>query len=192
VAKVRSPLWSPEAWGQLGKSVVFQRGRAGNIARAYVIGKVARTERQEQLRRAMSQAARWWREARWTANDLAAWELAAAQEPRPMNGQNLFVRYAVAAALAGKDWAVMRDLQYGRNAAGTDWWVSVAPVGFDGALIRWGATPGAMGYTQWVNASGGRLEYGEGFAGMSEVWVMWEVGSAAMEGRTGLVRVTAG
>lgn len=92
MAKVRAPLLSFSASGQIAETLVYFTWKGINAVRQYVIPTNPRSALQIVQRGYFSDAVDEWHETKYTAADIAAWNRYAGILADPMSGFNAFVK----------------------------------------------------------------------------------------------------
>lgn len=144
MAKLKGPLFSLEASGQLGKFAVYFPWKGLKVVRVHVVPTNPRSAAQTIQRGYVTAANAVWHATGWTVADLAAWNKAASTDARVMTGPNKFSSEYLIVAVALGTWA---DLWDGRDAAaaGTDRELRVKGVaGLLQTRVRWGLRATAM------------------------------------------------
>lgn len=117
MAKVKLPLVSLEARGQIGKALVYFPWKGVNAVREYVIPTNPRTPDQLTQRGYLGDAVQAWHDASYTADDHTAWERYATTLAKPMTGFNSMVRRYITVRLIPKTWQALRDLAIDTTAS---------------------------------------------------------------------------
>ena len=104
MAKVTGPLFSLTARGKLANSLVYMNWKGIDDVRQYVVPANPKTAGQQQQRGYFTDGVTDWHTAGYTADDVAAYDLAALAEKLPMSGFNIHEKYYVDAVVAGKTW----------------------------------------------------------------------------------------
>ena len=102
MAKVKGPLLSMDARGQLGKSLVFLGWKGIKTVRSHVTPANPRSAGQITQRGRMGNAVFQWHANYKLPADIAAFNLAASLEAKIMSGFNYFAKGFIAAYVAGK------------------------------------------------------------------------------------------
>jgi len=102
MAKVRTPLLSIDASGQLGKSLVFLRWKGIRDVRKYVIPANPRTNLQQAQRSRFQLAVQAWHSVGMTGTDKEAWGRYSSVSGRIQSGFNAFVQWFVKTKLQNK------------------------------------------------------------------------------------------
>ena len=104
MAKVTGPLFSLTARGKLANSLVYMNWKGIDDVRQYVVPANPRTAGQQTQRGYFTAGVTDWHTAGYTADDVAAYDLAALAEKLPMSGFNIHEKYYVDAVVAGLTW----------------------------------------------------------------------------------------
>ena len=104
MAKVVGPLFSMSASGKLAKSLVYMSWKGIADVRQYVVPANPKTAGQQTQRGYFTSAVDDWHTAGYTADDVAAYNLAALAEKLPMSGFNIHQKYYVDAVVAALTW----------------------------------------------------------------------------------------
>jgi len=105
MAKVKSPLLSLSASGQIAKSLVFSSWKGIADVRQYVIPANPKSDDQKTQRGFLKSAVDLWHAVTRNAADAVAFNIAAALESKPMSGFNYFCKSVIAALKA--DYAAL-------------------------------------------------------------------------------------
>lgn len=110
MAKLKAPLMSFGASGQIAKAVVYFPWKGVNAAREYVVPFNPKSQAQRDQRDLMTNALTEWHGALYTAADSIAWNRYAGILADIMSGFNAFVRTHIKEALLTNDWERMRNV----------------------------------------------------------------------------------
>lgn len=110
MAKVKAPLLSMEARGQLAKQVVHFPWKGINAVREYVIPANPKTQGQRDQRTHLTAAVTEWHAAAYTAADATAWNRLAGIAAKIMSGFNRMVQEHVKEAISGNTWERMTNV----------------------------------------------------------------------------------
>ncbi|GAI02841.1 unnamed protein product, partial [marine sediment metagenome] len=88
MAKVRAPLMSFDARGQLAKSLVYLGWKGLKTVRQYVIPANPKTDDQQQQRGYFTNAVDQWHTDGFTSDDVKAWNLLALALKKVLSGFN--------------------------------------------------------------------------------------------------------
>ena len=144
MAKVKSPLLSFGASGQIGKSLVFMTWKGIADVRQYVIPANPRSAGQIAQRSLMTDAVALWHSTTRNLADIAAFGVAAAIEMKPMSGFNSFCKRVVNAYIADLAPIIPYTFTTPVNAAGTIG-ISVFIAGNNASFYHIGTKPNVMG-----------------------------------------------
>lgn len=138
MAKVEAPLFSFGARGKLANSVVYFPWKGVNAIRSWVIPANPKTASQRTQRGRMSDAVDAWHSARYTADDVSAWNRYAGVLEQIMSGFNAMVKTLVKEAIIGNAWEPMRNCT--TSGVGTDrFTVRLEKVrGGNAPILHWG------------------------------------------------------
>lgn len=92
MAKVKAPLLSFSASGQIAKALVYFTWKGIGVVRQHVIPANPQTPLQDIQRGYFGDAVDEWHDTKYTASDVAAWNRYAAILAKPMSGFNAFVK----------------------------------------------------------------------------------------------------
>ncbi len=109
MAKVKGPLFSLSASGQIAKTLVYGDWKGIDVVRKYVIPANPRTAGQQQQRAYFAAAVEDWHTDGFTAIDVAAWNLYALAQKVAASGFNMLVKLKVAAAVAAETWVALYE-----------------------------------------------------------------------------------
>jgi len=104
MAKVKGPLLSISARGQIAKSLVFLSWKGLDTVRKYVIPANPKSADQQTQRGYFSDAIDAWHTDGYNTLDVAAWNLFATAQKAVASGYNMFVKYYIAAKVATQTW----------------------------------------------------------------------------------------
>lgn len=111
MAKVKAPLMSFEARGQLAKSIVHFPWKGINAVREYVIPANPKTDAQLAQRDHMRNALSEYHAASYTSLDMTAWSRYSGTLAKIMSGFNAMVKEYITRAIAGRTWGRLADVQ---------------------------------------------------------------------------------
>ncbi len=109
MAKVKGPLFSLSAGGQLAKTLVYGDWKGIDWVRQYVIPANPKTADQQEQRGFFTAAVEAWHVDGYTEDDVKAWNLLALTIKEALSGFNVFVRLKVLAAVAVETWGALTD-----------------------------------------------------------------------------------
>lgn len=101
MAKLVAPLFSFSARGQLAKTLVYSGWKGIDDVRSYVVPANPRTADQQTQRSYFTDGVDLWHSTGLVADDVTAWNRAAANSPKPQSGFNLFVSNVISYRMAG-------------------------------------------------------------------------------------------
>ena len=119
MAKVKGPLFSLSAHGQIAKTLVYMDWKGIDDVREYVIPANPKTAGQQTQRGYFSAAVEDWHTDGFTALDVAAWNLYALAQKVAASGLNMLVKLKVNAAVEAETWRKLVDITIGTPAAAT-------------------------------------------------------------------------
>lgn len=189
MAKLKAPLMSLGAAGQLGKSIVFFPWKGLDCVREYVIPSNPNTTAQQTQRAYMTAAVAAFHAALYTALDMTGWNRLAGVLAGAMSGFNAMIRYHIAEDKAGGTWEEVKDmLTSGVGAAGFG--VQVDKVsGGNAPTVHYGTTKTFMPNTSVMADQGGNV-WAVALAGLSGDTLYYfyiDCGAAGVDyGRTGI------
>ena len=109
MAKVKGPLFSLSASGQIAKTLVYGDWKGIDIVRKYVIPANPNTAGQQTQRGYFASAVEDWHTDGFTAIDVAAWNLYALAQKVAASGFNMLVKLKIACAVAAETWVPLVD-----------------------------------------------------------------------------------
>ena len=109
MAKVKGPLFSLSASGQIAKTLVYGDWKGIDIVRKYVIPANPNTSGQQTQRGYFANAVEDWHTDGFTAIDVAAWNLYALAQKVAASGFNMLVKLKIACAVAAEAWVPLVD-----------------------------------------------------------------------------------
>jgi len=104
MAKLRAPLFSFGASGQIAKALVYFPWKGIAAVRSYVVPANPDTQAQKDQRALMTAAVAEWHGAAYTAADITAWDRLAGIGAKIMSGFNDMVRRHIVEALLTNVW----------------------------------------------------------------------------------------
>ncbi|MBA7569658.1 hypothetical protein ES695_01875 [Candidatus Atribacteria bacterium 1244-E10-H5-B2] len=116
MAKVKGPLFSLDARGQIAKTLVYMGWKGKKDVREYVIPANPKTELQKKQRAYFKTAVGEWHTSGFTADDVKAWNLLALALKEALSGFNIYLRLKLDALIDLVDWTPI----YGVSIAATD------------------------------------------------------------------------
>ena len=111
MAKLKAPLLSFGARGQIAKSAVYFPWKGVDAVREYVIPANPRSTAQVTQRGYLTYGVARWHDATYTEADLIAWNRYAGIQPTAMSGFNVMVKNIIAIRLDGFMATRMSDIQ---------------------------------------------------------------------------------
>jgi hypothetical protein len=138
MAKVKAPLFSFGARGQLAETLVYFPWKGLDVVRSYVIPANPNSAGQQTQRGYMTAAVADWHDIGLTALDVTAWNRHAATRPSPMSGFNSFCKDHL-------------DLQIGGDTP---------DMGFDGGIVDDGDDTFSADITEDGSATAVNLKWG--------------------------------
>lgn len=109
MAKVKGPLFSLSASGQIAKTLVYGDWKGIDIVRKYVIPANPKTSGQQTQRGYFGAAVEDWHTDGFTAIDVAAWNLYALALKVAQSGFNILVKLKILCAVAAESWIPLVD-----------------------------------------------------------------------------------
>ncbi|MBA7525638.1 hypothetical protein ES705_17791 [subsurface metagenome] len=119
MAKVKAPLFSFGASGQLAKSLVYGDWKGIDWVRQHVIPANPKTADQQQQRGYFKTAVDQWHTDGFTLDDVKAWNVLALTLKEALSGFNVFVRLKVSSLIAELTWRKFVDITIGTPTADT-------------------------------------------------------------------------
>jgi len=136
MAKVKGPLFSLSASGQIAKTLVYGDWKGIDVVRKYVIPANPNSAGQQTQRGYFAAAVEDWHTDGFTAIDVAAWNLYALAQKVAASGFNMLVKLKVACAVAAEAWVALVDCL-------------VTAIASDGAQINITGTVGSTVKLYW-------------------------------------------
>jgi len=189
MAKLKAPLMSLGAAGQLGKSLVFFPWKGLDVVREYVVPSNPRSAPQTTQRGYMTAALVEFHAALYTAADMIAWNRYAGVLSGAMSGFNAMVKRHMEEARLGSTWERLRNCQtYGITDIKAD--IDVGKAGGGNApTLYWGTSKTFMPNELVMVDIGGNY-WRTQIAGLTtgnEYFYYVDVGTTAVDyGRTGI------
>jgi len=190
MAKVKSPLFSMSASGQLGKSLVYMSWKGIDDVRTYVIPANPRSAGQVTQRGYFSAAVALWHATAFNAVDKVAFNTWSAQAAKPRSGFNQFVDSVVTGLAIPHTWEPIYEIVVSVIAAAT---FHIAAVGVvaNTYVGHIGLTPSTMNTEFVVTNTDGALSADPDTLVASTPYYWWiEDTTASEDARTGIVRTT--
>lgn len=113
MAKVKGPLFSLSAGGQLAKTLVYGDWKGIDWVRQYVIPANPKTDDQQEQRDFFTEAVDAWHTDGYTLEDVKAWNLYALANKIVASGFNMFVKLKLLASVAVKTWLALVNITIG-------------------------------------------------------------------------------
>jgi hypothetical protein len=110
MARVKGPLLSFDASGQLGKTVVYMNWKGIKDVRQHVIPANPKTEAQQAQRSKLAAAVERWHTYQLTELDKSAVNMLASLQPTPMSGFNVIIKADVESQIAGHEFQLVYGL----------------------------------------------------------------------------------
>lgn len=136
MAKVKAPLMSFDARGQIAKSLVYLGWKGLKTVRQYVIPANPKSSGQQTQRGYFAAAVDDWHTDGFTQVDVDAWNLLALASKIALSGFNMLVKLKVACAVASESWIKLIDCL-------------VTVIASDGAQINITGTVGSVIKLYW-------------------------------------------
>lgn len=109
MAKVKGPLFSLSASGQIAKTLVYGDWKGIDVVRKYVIPANPNTAGQQTQRGYFAAAVEDWHTDGFTAIDVVAWNLYALALKVAQSGFNVLVKLKIVCAVATESWVALVD-----------------------------------------------------------------------------------
>jgi hypothetical protein len=188
MAKVKGPLFSLSASGQIAKTLVYWKGI--DIVRKYVIPANPNTSGQQTQRGYFANAVEDWHTDGFTAIDVAAWNLYALAQKVAASGFNMLVKLKIACAVAAEAWVPLVDcLVTAIGAAGAQ----INITGTIGSTVKlyWGTSKTSMFNEETMVDTAGDYEVTLAACGAStKIYFYIMDKTAANQARTGIYSFT--
>ncbi len=189
MAKLKMPLGSLGASGQLGKALVFFPWKGLNCVREHVVPANPKSDDQIAQRALMTAAVLEYHGALYSATDMTAWARLAGTIKASMTGFNAMVRAHVKEAILTNTWErIYNVFNVIPGAATLSIDVKKASAG-NAPTVRYGTRPTFMPDTQAMGDQGGDVWRGEiaGLAADTLYYFTIDVGASAADfGRLGI------
>lgn len=111
MAKVKGPLFSLEAKGQIAKTLVYMGWKGLDTVRQYVIPTNPNTAKQQTQRGYFSDAVSTYQTTAFQPEDISAWNLLALAQKKVASGFNMFTSYFVKAKVASETFTPLANIQ---------------------------------------------------------------------------------
>ena len=144
MAKLKGPLLSMDARGQIGKSLVFLGWKGIKTARSHVVPANPNTAAQQVQRGVMTAAVAKWHAVPKGAYDIAAFNLAASLQAKAMSGFNWFCKTFIAIDAADELVVAVTGFKINLNTGG-GLTPEVNCVGATNMLCAYGDNPRVFG-----------------------------------------------
>jgi len=158
MAKVKGPLMSMGATGQLGKSLVFMTWKGIKDVRTHVIPANPKTAGQVAQRGVMSLAVTAWHNSAFNALDLVAINILAAISAKIMSGFNVFCKLFIDNTLLVHTIQIPAAMVISGNTGGAVG-ISFSLAGTTGGKVRWGHSPSVLGNNMALTHGGAGTAY---------------------------------
>lgn len=193
MAKVKGPLMSLSASGQLGKAIVFGIWKGVATVRTHVIPSNPNSQAQQDQRGYLGKAILEWKAVMYPTADKTAWDRLANIYATAMSGFNAFCKVYIDEAILGNTWCRLHTVLVTTiDAVGAN--VAVTKVsGGDAPYINWGYSLTNMSTrTIMVDATGNSWTYHlTAAAASSKVYFFIDVGTSGSDyARTGIYTFT--
>lgn len=109
MAKVKGPLFSLGASGQIAKTLVYMVWKGIDDVREFVIPANPKTEDQQQQRGYFGDAVEAWHVDGYTEEDVKAWNMYALSQKIAASGFNMFNRFYIKAKVLVKAWTKLTN-----------------------------------------------------------------------------------
>jgi len=190
MAKVKGPLFSLSASGQIAKTLVYGDWKGIDIVRKYVIPANPKTSGQQTQRGYFAAAVEDWHTDGFTAIDVVAWNLYALAQKVAASGFNMLVKLKVACAVAAESWTPLVDcLVTAIGAAGAQ----INITGTVGSTIKlyWGTSKTSMFNEEAMADTAGDYEVTLAACGAStKIYFYIKDTGAGEQARTGIYSFT--
>lgn len=144
MAKVKGPLMSMGATGQLGKSLVFMTWKGIKDVRTHVVPANPRSDGQVAQRNVMKSAVASWHAVLFNALDLAAFNVLASLQAGIMSGFNAFCKLFINCANTAIEALIPYGMVVSSNTGGS-FGISLTLAGNCAGKLRWGSSATVMG-----------------------------------------------
>jgi len=144
MAKVKGPLMSMDARGQLGKSLVFLGWKGLKTVRSHVVPANPQTDAQQLQRGHMTDAVSLWHSMVYNVLDFDAWRVLAGIQVKAMSGFNVFCKRVIALIIGEIETLVPYGAVVGANTGG-GFTLSLTLAGSTACKFRCGLSPSVMG-----------------------------------------------
>lgn len=110
MARLKAPLMSLGARGQLAKSLIFSVWKGIDYAKEYAVPSNPNSAGQQTQRGYFSDAVDVWHDGNFSDDDFSAWNLAARYASKAMSGFNKLVKSYIDVLVAGDAWIKIYDV----------------------------------------------------------------------------------
>ncbi len=110
MAKVKGPLFSMDARGQIGKTLVYLGWKGLKTVRSYVVPANPNSADQQTQRGYFGDAVSLWQTAGFTSDDVSAWNKLALAVKTVASGFNMFVKHYLTQLVAGNAWTTLSNV----------------------------------------------------------------------------------
>jgi len=165
MAKLKGPLLSMDARGQIGKSLVFMGWKGLKTVRSHVVPANPNTGAQSTQRGVMTTVVAAWHAITRNDMDLAGLNLAASLMVKTMSGFNYFCKAAIDAIVAGLTPLYPSAFAEVTNTGGTYAFTFDGNTGVAGHFL-WGYKPTVLG-TSVALTGGGVADFAGTIAGLT-------------------------
>lgn len=110
MAKVKGPLFSMDARGQIGKTLVYLGWKGLKTVRQYVVPSNPNSAGQQTQRGYFGDAVSLWQTAGFTSDDVSAWNKLALAVKTVASGFNMFVKHYLTQLVAGNTWTTLSNV----------------------------------------------------------------------------------
>ena len=190
MAKVKGPLFSLSASGQIAKTLVYGDWKGIDVVRKYVIPANPNTAAQQTQRGYFGNAVEDWHTDGFTAVDVVAWNLYALAQKVAASGFNMLVKLKIICAVAAEAWVPLVDcLVTAVGAAGAQ----INITGTVGSTVKlyWGTSKTSMFNQEAMADTAGDYEVTLAACGASTKYYFYIIDeTAANQARTGIYTFT--
>jgi hypothetical protein len=144
MAKVKGPLMSMGASGQLGKTLVFMTWKGIKDVRAHVVPANPKTQGQRDQRDIMKAAVLSWHTNLFNELDVAAYNILASIQAKIMSGFNIFCKLFIDQTLLETTLLVPHGMVISANTGGS-FSISCALAGVTAIAVKYGSSPSVLG-----------------------------------------------
>ena len=189
MAKVRGPLMSLNARGQIAKTLVFMGWKGLKTIRTYAVPANPNSAAQQAQRGIMGNAVEAWHSVNLTGADKTAWDLFAKTLAAAQSGFNAFCRSFINLTVAGKTPLELFDGKDTSEVSGqVDMQISTTTG--KAVSVKWGESPGSLINTDTAAEDGETGDYKKQLTGKtpgSKIYAQFVVTTEANAGsQTGI------